>query len=114
MAFDQIERIDKVDQQIRIGGDEQRSPAGPIAEHRTGPFILELRMAQRSTPLAWISRPHLDKLLDEGTTPRHQIGAHPRVLNRDPLAYREGHAAARREKLDELTRLSEDLAGGYQ
>jgi hypothetical protein len=31
-----------------------------------------------------------------------------------PSNYRERRAATRREKLDELTRLSENLEGGYQ
>jgi hypothetical protein len=36
------------------------------------------------------------------------------VLIQDVLDYRERRAAERREKLDELARLSEELPGGYQ
>jgi hypothetical protein len=36
------------------------------------------------------------------------------VLIEDVLSYRERRAVTRREHLDELTRLSEELEGGYR
>lgn len=69
---------------------------------------------QEAADLLHVSRPHLVKLLDEGTIPHHKVGTHRRVRIEDALNYRERRAATRREKLDELTRLSEDLAGGYR
>lgn len=61
-----------------------------------------------------VSRPFLVKLLDRGDIPSHRVGTHRRVRVEDVLAYREVRAARRREKLRELTELSEQLAGGYR
>lgn len=69
---------------------------------------------QEAADLLHVSRPHLVKLLDEGTIPHHKVGTHRRVRIEDALNYRERRAATRREKLDELTRLSEGLEGGYR
>jgi excisionase family DNA binding protein len=69
---------------------------------------------QEAADLLHVSRPHLVKLLDEGTIPHHKVGTHRRVLIEDVLEYRQRRAGTRREKLDELTRLSEELEGGYR
>ncbi len=69
---------------------------------------------QEAADLLHVSRPHLVKLLEEGTMPHYKVGTHRRVRIDDALDYRERRAATRREKLDELTRLSEELEGGYQ
>lgn len=69
---------------------------------------------QEAADLLHISRPHLVKLLDEGTIPHYKVGTHRRVRLEDVLDYRERRASTRREKLDELTRLSEELEGGYR
>ena len=69
---------------------------------------------QEAADLLHVSRPHLVKLLDEGTIDHYKVGTHRRVRIEDVLAYRERRATVRREKLDELTRLSEELEGGYQ
>ncbi len=61
-----------------------------------------------------VSRPFLVKLLDRGEMPYHRIGTHRRLRVEDVLAYRELRAARRREKLRELTELSEQLEGGYR
>lgn len=61
-----------------------------------------------------LSRPFLIKLLDRGEIPYHRVGTHRRVRADDVLAYRELRAARRREKLRELTELSQQLAGGYR
>ena len=61
-----------------------------------------------------VSRPFLVKLLDRGDIPYHRIGTHRRLKVEDVLAYRELRAARRREKLRELTELSEQLEGGYR
>jgi excisionase family DNA binding protein len=70
--------------------------------------------SQEAADLLHVSRPHLVKMLDDGTIPHHKVGTHRRVLIQDVLDYRERRAAGRREKLDELARLSEELPGGYQ
>ncbi len=61
-----------------------------------------------------VSRPFLVKLLDRGDIPYHRVGTHRRLSVEDVLAYRELRAARRREKLRELTELSEQLEGGYR
>lgn len=61
-----------------------------------------------------LSRPFLVKLLDRGDMPYHRVGTHRRLNVDDVLAYRELRAARRREKLRELTELSEQVEGGYR
>ncbi len=61
-----------------------------------------------------ISRPFLVKLLDRGEIPYHRVGTHRRLNVEDVLGYRELRAARRREKLRELTELSEQVESGYR
>ena len=61
-----------------------------------------------------VSRPFLVKVLDRGDIPYHQVGTHRRLNVEDVLAYRELRAARRREKLRELTELSQQVEGGYR
>jgi hypothetical protein len=46
--------------------------------------------------------------------PYRRVGAHRRLRVEEVLAYREQRAEKRREKLHELTRLSEEAEGGYR
>ncbi len=64
---------------------------------------------QQAADLLHVSRPHLLKLLDERVIDHYKVGSHRRVRIEDFLAYRESRASRRREKLDELTRLSKSL-----
>lgn len=61
-----------------------------------------------------VSRPFLVKLLDRDEIPYHRVGTHRRLRVEDVLAYREQRAKRRREKLRELTTLSEQVDGGYR
>jgi excisionase family DNA binding protein len=61
-----------------------------------------------------VSRPFLIRLLDRGEIPYHRVGTHRRLRVEDVLTYREQRAEKRREKLRELTRLSEEAEGGYR
>jgi excisionase family DNA binding protein len=70
--------------------------------------------SQQAADLLRVSRPHLIKLLDEGQIPFHRVGTHRRIRLEDVLAYRRTRSEDRREKLDELARLSEDFEGGYR
>ncbi len=70
--------------------------------------------SQQAADLLRVSRPHLVKLLDSGEIPFHRVGTHRRVRLEDVLAYRRSRSQERREKLDKLTRLSEDFEGGYR
>lgn len=69
---------------------------------------------QGAAGLLHVSRPHLIKLLDQGIIPHHKVGTHRRLQVEDVLAYRAERDTTRREKLDELIRISEELPGGYR
>ena len=69
---------------------------------------------QQAADILHVSRPHVIKLLEQGKMPYHQVGTHRRVKIEDVLAFREKRNKRRREQLDELTRLSEQLPVGYE
>jgi excisionase family DNA binding protein len=70
--------------------------------------------SQEAADLLMVSRPHLIKLLDRGELPFHRVGTHRRIKIEDVLAYRERRHAERDAAMTELTRLSEELPGGYR
>lgn len=70
--------------------------------------------SKEAADILGVSRPFLIRLLDRGEIPYHRVGTHRRLRVEDVLAYREQRAARRREKLRELTRLSEEAEGGYR
>jgi excisionase family DNA binding protein len=70
--------------------------------------------SQEAADILHVSRPHLIKLLDRGELPFHKVGSHRRLKIEDVLTYRERRDAARDAALSELTRLSEELPGGYR
>jgi excisionase family DNA binding protein len=70
--------------------------------------------SQEAADMLHVSRPHLIKLLDQGAMPFHRVGSHRRLRVEDVLAYRERRNAERKAALAELTRLSEELPGGYR
>ncbi|MBV9798925.1 MAG: helix-turn-helix domain-containing protein [Solirubrobacterales bacterium] len=70
--------------------------------------------SQEAADVLHVSRPHLIKLLDFGEIPFHRVGTHRRIRLEDVLAYRARRDAERDAALSELTRLSEELPGGYR
>ena len=64
---------------------------------------------QQAADLLNVSRRHLVQLLDEEKIAHRKIGTHRRVRAEDVLAYRRKAERARREALDELTKLDEKL-----
>jgi excisionase family DNA binding protein len=64
---------------------------------------------QQAADFLNMSRPHLIKLLREGTIPHTMIGTHRRVYFRDLLEYKRRRDAERRKALDEMTALAEEL-----
>jgi excisionase family DNA binding protein len=69
---------------------------------------------QEAAEFLHVSRPHLVKLCDNGVLPYERVGAHRRLRIEDVLGYKEARARERDEKLTELTRLSQELPGGYK
>ena len=72
------------------------------------PLHAELTTRQAAN-LLQVSRTHLVQLLDEGRIPCRKVGAHRRVRARDVLEYRRKTEFRRREALDELTAIDQDL-----
>ena len=72
------------------------------------PLHAELTTRQ-AAGLLQVSRTHLVQLLDDGRIPCRKVGAHRRVRARDILTYRRETESRRREALDELTALDQEL-----
>ena len=70
--------------------------------------------SQEAADILHVSRPHLIKVLDRGELPFHLVGTHRRIKIEDVLAYGDRRDAERDAALRELTRLSEELPGGYR
>lgn len=67
---------------------------------------------QEAADLLNVSRPYLVKLLDQGSIPYHKVGTHRRLYYEDLMEYKHQRDHQRRQKLRELTQLSQD-AGLY-
>ncbi|MFF2486990.1 helix-turn-helix domain-containing protein [Microbacterium sp. NPDC058062] len=63
--------------------------------------------------LVGVSRPTLMKLVRAGELPSHQVGTHTRLRTADVLALRRSRARARREALDALRELDDELGAGF-
>ena len=64
---------------------------------------------QEAADMLDVSHPFLIRLLDQGAVPFTGAGTHRRIRVDDLLAFRRRRDAERREALQELTRLSEEL-----
>lgn len=60
-----------------------------------------------------MSRPHVITLLERGELPFEKVGTHRRVRLTDVVAYRQARDRRRREALDDMVRLGEDLGVEY-
>jgi len=64
---------------------------------------------QEAADILNVSRPYFVKLLEEGTIPFNVVGTHRRVRFDTLMEYKTHSEAEQDRKLDELTRLSEEL-----
>ncbi len=55
-----------------------------------------------------VSRPHIVKLVDEGSIPHHKAGSHRRLTVADVLEYKSRRDTASREALAEIQKLADD------
>lgn len=69
---------------------------------------------QEAADLLMVSRPHLVKLIDEGTIPSHKVGTHRRVRLIDVVGYGKQRDAQRLDDLGEFSRLAHELEGEYR
>ncbi len=64
---------------------------------------------QQTADFLNVSRPYVVKLLKAGEIPFELVGTHRRIKFSDLLQYRSKRDEERRRKLDELTKMSEEL-----
>lgn len=63
---------------------------------------------QQAADILNVSRPHVVKLMNEGTLPGHKTGSHRRIYAADVQAYKHQRDIDARTAADELTALSEE------
>jgi excisionase family DNA binding protein len=66
---------------------------------------------QQAADMLNVSRPYLIGLLEAGTIPHTMVGTHRRIAFKDVLDYQRQDSHRRRQVLDELADLSEELEG---
>lgn len=64
---------------------------------------------QEAADILNVSRPFLIKLLEQGEIPFTMVGTHRRIPVSDLLAYKQHRDEARRQALDELTQISQEM-----
>lgn len=72
------------------------------------PVHMELT-TQEAADLLQVSRQYLVRLLEQGAIPFHRAGTHRRVKFGDLMEYKRRRDSKRRQGLERLTQLSEDL-----
>lgn len=64
---------------------------------------------QEAADILNVSRPYLVKLLEQGEIPFVKVGAHRRIQVRDLMEYQRLRDATRRQALQRLTQMSQEL-----
>lgn len=68
---------------------------------------------QEAANILNVSRPHLVKLLEEGTIPFSKTGTHRRIRYQDLMAYRDQRDQESKEALDQLVSQAQEHDMGY-
>jgi excisionase family DNA binding protein len=68
---------------------------------------------QEAADMLKVSRPHLVKLLEQGTIPFKKAGTHRRIKLKHVVEFRKRREENRNKKLDFLTKQAQDLDLGY-
>ena len=68
---------------------------------------------QQAAEILKVSRPHLIKLLENGTIPFKKVGSHRRILLKDVLKFKSAFQKQRRKQLDNLSEEAQKLNLGY-
>lgn len=69
---------------------------------------------QEAADLLNVSRPHLVKLLEDGTLMFHKTGKHRRVRFADLMQFKSARDQASEQAMSELARQSQELNMGYE
>ncbi|MDR0564509.1 MAG: helix-turn-helix domain-containing protein [Azoarcus sp.] len=69
---------------------------------------------QEAADLLNVSRPHLVKLLEEGSLPFHKVGKHRRVHVADVMAFKRKRELDSEQAMIELERQAQELNMGYE
>lgn len=64
---------------------------------------------QQAADLLNVSRPHVVKLMNEGTLPGHKVGTHRRIYAADVQAYKHQRDIDQRIAADHLTALTDEM-----
>ena len=64
---------------------------------------------QEAADLLNVSRPFLIKLVDTGEIPCRKVGRHRRIRYNDLMAYKQRNDRLRRQALDEIVGISQEL-----
>ena len=70
-------------------------------------------VSHEAADLLNVSRPYLDKLLDEGIIPSRKVGVYRRVRAQDVMRYKQAERQRQEGILDELAKEAQDLDLGY-
>jgi len=69
---------------------------------------------QQGADLLNVSRPHIVKLLEQGTIPFKKVGSHRRILLADLLTYQAAQQQQRQQSLQFLAQQAQELNLGYE
>lgn len=103
---------------ITIPASAVRMLAGALAEMARGSAVAVVPMhaeltTQQAADLLQVSRPFLIEQMEAGLLPHRKVGSHRRVLLSDLLRYKQTMDQHRKQALEELSALDQELGLGY-